>query len=288
MTKGKLFSGSKVYNQGVDNPAQDDLPSPPPVVMFPPSSTPPPSYSEAMGGGEDAVSSSDEFAMRCWDDKAVRRVFVRKVYLILMLQLLVTFTIVMVFTYCNTVQMFVKSSPAMYWSSYAVFVTTYLILCCCTSLRRKFPYNIILLILYTLALSYLAGVIASFYTTQSVVLCLGLTALVCFSVTLFCFQTKYDFTSCHGLLYSLLMVVFLTGLVACFTIPFGYLPWLQTIYGGLGALLFTLFLVFDTQLLLGNRRNSLSPEEHVFAALSLYLDIIYIFTFFLNIFGTRN
>lgn len=48
------------------------------------------------------------------------------------------------------------------------------------------------------------------------------------------------------------------------------------------------FLAFDTQLLMGNKRYTISPEEYVFATLNIYLDIIYIFSFFLQIFGTRR
>lgn len=45
------------------------------------------------------------------------------------------------------------------------------------------------------------------------------------------------------------------------------------------------FLAVDTQLLLGNKKLSLSPEEYVFAALNLYLDIIHIFLYILRIMG---
>lgn len=56
-----------------------------------------------------------------------------------------------------------------------------------------------------------------------------------------------------------------------------------------GCLYFLLqFLAFDTQLLMGNKRYTMSPEEYVFATLSIYLDIIYIFSFFLQIFGKRD
>lgn len=48
------------------------------------------------------------------------------------------------------------------------------------------------------------------------------------------------------------------------------------------------FLAFDTQLLMGNKRYTMSPEEYVFAALNIYLDIIYIFSFFLQIFGSKR
>lgn len=45
------------------------------------------------------------------------------------------------------------------------------------------------------------------------------------------------------------------------------------------------FLAFDTQLLLGNKRYTISPEEYIFATLSIYLDIIYLFSFLLQIVG---
>lgn len=45
------------------------------------------------------------------------------------------------------------------------------------------------------------------------------------------------------------------------------------------------FLAVDTQLLLGNKELSLSPEEYVFAALTLYTDVINIFLYILAIIG---
>lgn len=45
------------------------------------------------------------------------------------------------------------------------------------------------------------------------------------------------------------------------------------------------FLAVDTQLVLGNKQLALSPEEHVFAALTLYTDIVNIFLYLLAIIG---
>lgn len=45
------------------------------------------------------------------------------------------------------------------------------------------------------------------------------------------------------------------------------------------------FLAVDTQLLLGNKKLALSPEEYIFAALNLYTDIINIFLYILAIVG---
>ncbi len=52
-----------------------------------------------------------------------------------------------------------------------------------------------------------------------------------------------------------------------------------------GALLFSVYLVFDIQLLLGSAQHaaSLSPDEYVFGALSIYLDIINLFLYVLRL-----
>jgi len=49
------------------------------------------------------------------------------------------------------------------------------------------------------------------------------------------------------------------------------------------------YLVVDTQLMVGGRHKySLSPEEYIFAALNLYLDIVNIFLFTLTIIGAAR
>lgn len=47
------------------------------------------------------------------------------------------------------------------------------------------------------------------------------------------------------------------------------------------------YLVFDTQLILGgkHRKYQVSPEEYVFAALNLYLDIVSLFLLLLQLIG---
>ncbi|KAK3512197.1 hypothetical protein QTP70_000288 [Hemibagrus guttatus] len=150
-------------------------------------------------------------------------------------------------------------------------------------------------------MSFMLGFISSYYNTRSVMVCVGITAVVCVCVTVFSFQTKcggIDVTSFQGLLLNLCLVLLVCTLVMGFLIPFGLVPWLHTLYGVLGAITFTMgwgfvsrlrhFLAFDTQLLMGNRQYALSPEEYVFAALALYLDIVYIFTHILQMFIYSN
>ncbi|KAM7404738.1 hypothetical protein PAMP_012058 [Pampus punctatissimus] len=214
MTQGKLSLANKTTN---GSPSGQALVSPTP-----------PSYEEATAGTSAPCYNDAEMLTEfMWDDRNIRRIFIRKVYTILMIQLLITLAIVSLFTFC-------------------------------------------------------------FYNTKSVVMCLGITVAVCLFVTVFSFQTKIDVTSYQGVLFVFCMVMFISGLVLVIVLPLHYVPWLDATYATLGAILFTMFLVFDTQLLMGNKRHTINPEEHVYATLNIYLDIIYIFSFFLQIFGTKQ
>ncbi|TRY97779.1 hypothetical protein DNTS_008277 [Danionella cerebrum] len=242
----------------------------------------PPSYEEANAGCPGYYYGDGGFS---WDDAAVRRIFVRKVYAILMLQLFSTVAIIALFTFHAPVRMYIQTHPILYSISNLLFLVTYICLACCGDLRRKFPWNLLLLTIFTLSMACMLGFISSFYNTKSVVLCIGITAVVCLCVTLFSFQSKVDITSFQGLLFILCMAMFFCAIVMGFTVPFGYIPWLHGVYASIGAVVFTMFLAFDTQLLMGNKQYSLSPEEYIFATLSLYLDIVYLFTFLMQLFG---
>ncbi|XP_063567677.1 protein lifeguard 2 isoform X2 [Pongo abelii] len=267
MTQGKLSVANKapgtegqqqVHGEKKEAPA---VPSAPPSYeeatsgegmkagAFPPAPTAVPLHPSWAYVDPSSSSSYDNgfptgdhelFTTFSWDDQKVRRVFVRKVYTILLIQLLVTLAVVALFTFCDPVKDYVQANPGWYWASYAVFFATYLTLACCSGPRRHFPWNLILLTVFTLSMAYLTGMLSSYYNTTSVLLCLGITALVCLSVTVFSFQTKFDFTSCQGVLFVLLMTLFFSGLILAILLPFQYVPWLHAVYAALGAGVFTL------------------------------------------------
>ncbi|KAG9340804.1 hypothetical protein JZ751_019995 [Albula glossodonta] len=240
-------------------------PAPGMPPMMPPF-IPPVMPMPSSGGGEPEGFA----APGGWDSMAVRHTFIRKVYLILASQLLVTVAIVAVFTFV------------------AVYLVTHIVLVCCKGPRRRFPWNLILLAIFTLAMSYMTGTMSSYYDTKAVFLALGITVIVCIIVTMFCFQTKVDFTSCGGLFCVLGIVVMVTGIITTIVLSFKYIPWLHMLYAAIGAIVYTLFLAYHTQLLIGNRKHSISPEEYVFGALSIYVDIVQIFMFLLQIIGAAS
>uniref|UniRef100_UPI0037E794B2 glutamate receptor, ionotropic, N-methyl D-aspartate-associated protein 1b (glutamate binding) n=1 Tax=Semicossyphus pulcher TaxID=241346 RepID=UPI0037E794B2 len=293
-------------------PAPGGLPFPPPTAFAPgvpgafgmpmnpqsgpgygekPSSSPyfPPGPGNNVNFSDDVYHSEEEpppfhenqdfdFGL---DNKTIRRAFIRKVFLVLTAQLLVTFAFVAVFTFVEEVKSFVLVNTWTYFLSYGIFFVSVCVISCCGSVRRRHPWNLVALSVLTLSMSYMVGMIASFHDTETVVMAVGITAVVCFTVVIFSLQTKYDFTSCYGVLFVCLIVLILFGILCIFIRD----RILHIVYAGLGALLFTCFLAVDTQLLLGNKELSLSPEEYVFAALNLYTDIINIFLYILAIVG---
>ena len=123
-----------------------------------------------------------------------------------------------------------------------------------------------------------------FRQTEEVMIAVGICAAICLALTIFSFQTKWDFTLYGGILFVGVIVLFIFGFLAI-CIPSEAL---YIFYSSLGALLFSFYLVYDTQLMLGGKHKySISPEEHIFAALNLYLDIANIFVRVLAVVGRK-
>ncbi|XP_035169947.1 protein lifeguard 1, partial [Oxyura jamaicensis] len=254
-------------------------PAPPPLTARPLSAAP--LHSTYHEDGPPSYYDNQDFPSAHWDDKSIRQAFIRKVFLVLTLQLSVTFAFVAVFTFVRGVKGFVQRNVWTYYISYAVFFVSLIVLSCCGDFRRKHPWNLVALSILTVSLSYMVGMIASFYNTDAVIMAVGITVVVCFTVVIFSLQTKYDFTSCRGVLIICLVVLILFSVLCIFIRN----RIMDIIYASLGALLFTCFLAVDTQMILGNKQLALSPEEYVFAALNLYTDIINIFLYILAIIG---
>uniref|UniRef100_A0A8D2LUU0 Glutamate ionotropic receptor NMDA type subunit associated protein 1 n=1 Tax=Varanus komodoensis TaxID=61221 RepID=A0A8D2LUU0_VARKO len=194
-----------------------------------------PLHSNYHEDGPPSYYDNPDFSPTNWDDAKIRQAFIRKVFLVLTLQLSVTFAFVAIFTFAKGVKGFVRKHVWTYYVSYAVFFISLIVLSCCGEFRRKHPWNLVALSILTLSLSYMVGMIASFYDTDSVIMAVGITTIVCFTVVLFSLQTKYDFTSCRGVLIVCLMVLFVFAILCIFIRN----KIMEIVYASLGALLFT-------------------------------------------------
>ncbi|XP_022106174.1 protein lifeguard 1-like [Acanthaster planci] len=229
----------------------------------------------SMSGDEEFGGNDFEFA-----DRDVRLGFIRKVYGILTAQLVVTVAIIIPFAIVDSVKVYVLQNSWPFWTAFAVTFVLIIALSCCADLRRSFPANFIALFLFTICEGVLLGLACSTYDTTTVLIAAGITGILVLALTIFAFQTRIDFTMMSGMLFVALITLLLFGIFAAIF----HNRVLDIVYASIGAVIFGLFIVFDTQLLLGGKHKySISQEEYIFAALNLYVDIVQLFLMILTL-----
>jgi len=214
--------------------------------------------------------------------------FVRKVYGILSAQLLLTTLIAVPFQRMTVMQ--VRSHSWMLVLSSIVMISTMCAMMCCMDKLKHFPTNYIFLFVLTSAMGVTVGFSSAMYTWQSVALAAGITVGVFLGMTAYAWTTTTDFTGFGPYLYAAMMCLCLFGFALSILRFCGVnINWAIMLYDLGGVLLFTFYIVFDTQLMLGgNHKVQLSIDDYCFAALNLYLDIINLFLHLLSLLGKRR
>lgn len=207
----------------------------------------------------------------------IRLGFLRKVYGILSVQLLATTLVASLLMLNESAANFVQENN---WMMLVSLIGTFVTLFGLMWKRQETPTNYILLAVFTLMEAYAIGVIVTLYKVSSVVEAFGLTLAVTTGLTLYTFQTKRDFTSLYGCLFSFLWILIIAGFMQML-FPGDLMD--KAIAVG-GAALFSLFIIVDTQMML----HKLSPEEYIMAAINLYLDILNLFLHILRLLGERK
>ncbi|KAI6199311.1 hypothetical protein M3Y96_00613400 [Aphelenchoides besseyi] len=223
-----------------------------------------------------------------FNDQTIRAAFVRKVFILVGIMLSVVAIMTAIPFFHQPTMLYVRNSPGLYWLSYGTFFVTYLVLMCCESVRRSFPSNLIATAILTLAIGYMTMMITAMYQIESILMCLIITSVCCGGIIVFATVTKRDLTSMIGVVAILGLFVFVFGLVAIVGVMVFHARWMYTLYAGAAALLFMAYLAIDIQMLMGGRKFELSPEDHIFAAIQIFMDIIYIFWMLLSLFGNSN
>lgn len=218
-------------------------------------------------------------------DGEVRNGFIRKVYGILSAQLIITTAVAAPISRMEP--SWIQANAG--YCQAAMLLSLVLVLSvsiCCQKVTRMVPFNYIFLLVVTVCYGVMVGFICALYTTQSVLMATGLTAGIFIGLTIYACTTKSDFTGMGGYLMAALIGLTLSSFV-CMFLP--YSPLAQKAMAGFGATLFSMYIVFDTQLICGGKhKQSFGVDDYVFAALNIYLDIINLFLYLLQLFGNRK
>src|SRR5271156_1418434 len=145
---------------------------------------------------------------------------------------------------------------------------------------RSFPANIGLMYLFNLIIGVWIAPVLLFYA-RATPGALGqagiLTATAFATLTIYAFVSRRDFSAWGSFFIVGLIVLIVASLLNFFF----HSSTLQTVIAGVGVLVFSGLLVFDTWRI----RNTFGPDEYIPAALNLYLDVLNLFLFILRLLG---
>ncbi len=167
------------------------------------------------------------------------------------------------------------------WTSLGVYFVVGIMIICYKQLARSVPLNYILLFIFCISLSYLVSGICATYDPNIVLMAAVMTVGITMALTLYAMTTKTDFTTCGGILFMLIMALILFGLFALFF----NVKILYTFYCTLGVIVYGLYLIMDTQLIMGGKTHQISMDDYILGAFILFIDIIMIFLYLLRLFG---
>ncbi|KAL6191086.1 hypothetical protein ACLB2K_037478 [Fragaria x ananassa] len=196
--------------------------------------------------------------------------FIRKVYGILSAQLLLTTAISFVTVLYTPVNDLLKGSPGLLM--FFAFLPLVL-LWPLHVYQQRHPLNFVFLGLFTLSLSVTVGVAVANTDGAIVLEALILTSGVVASLTAYTFWASKkgkDFSFLGPVLFTGLMVLLLTSFMQMF-FPLG--PTSNAVIGAAGAILFSGYIVYDTE----NLIKRFTYDEYIWASITLYLDILNLF-----------
>lgn len=208
----------------------------------------------------------------------IRMAFIRRVYSILTVQLVLTTALSSFSFFSKSYRHWIQNNQWMMWTSLFGAIGFMLL----TYWKRKsYPANLVFLAGFTALEAYSISVITSFYGNRVVLEALILTMGIFVALTLFACQSKYDFTSWMPYLFGALWVLIIFGFMAAF-FPHG--KTIELVYGVVAALIFSGYILVDTQLIMRHYH----VEEEIAAAISLYLDVINLFLAILRILNSQQ
>jgi len=238
-----------------------------------------PEQGEAGEHGEVPTAVPEFSSPRLKDVSAeIRMGFIRKVYSLLTAQLLLT-VIVGASVFVTVTESWMANNTWLVLSSVITTAVLFFVLSCCESVSRRYPSNYIVLFLLTAFMGLCVGLLSVRHSWQSVVLALGMTVVIFAFMTIFAWTTKTDFTGCGPYLFAALVVMLVYGLVVVSIVAMSGVDvrWLTMLYNLIGVVIFTFYIVYDTQLIIGQRgghKTQFGIDDYVFATLSLYVDVI--------------
>ncbi|KAK4482905.1 hypothetical protein RD792_010078 [Penstemon davidsonii] len=207
--------------------------------------------------------------------------FIRKVYGILSAQILLTTAISAATVLYAPINDLLRGNSGLLL--FLIF-TPFILLWPLHIYQQKHPLNFIFLGLFTASMSVTVGVSCANTEGKIVLEALILTSAVVLALTGYTFwaaKKGKDFSFLGPILFTSLFILILTGFIQMF-FPLGSTS--VAIYGAISAIIFSGYIVYDTD----NLIKRFTYDEYIWASVTLYLDVLNLFLTILRMLKQEN
>ena len=216
-------------------------------------------------------------------ERKLRNGFIRKVYGTIFFQLLITTAVVYYVMTNESIMNYMFQNTNLIFLLLILSIGIMLILVC-TQASQQVPLNYILLIAFTLLEAFMVSFTTIYFDPISVLACAGMTMIIVFGLSMYACFTKRDITMMGGFLFCCSLLLIFLGFIGFFFRSHFYQMFLNSI----GVLLMSLYLIYDTQLVIGEKQLLILIDDYIYGALLIYLDIISLFIRILRLLATKK
>lgn len=237
--------------------------------------------------GEDKIGRSygDQYIADVMDE-AVRVGFIKKVYSILVVQILMNVAIVLPFALKKIPPEILITGEFAWLPPASAGLSSFLLLvgACCPSLFRSYPTNYLVLFTVTFGQSIMVATFTAHFHSILLLQAFLITLGVFMGLTFYAWRTSREFTWMGAYINGLGFGMLAIGLIFVFIPPnpnaglFSASGVLDLLYTIGGVMLSCLYIIYDTQLIVNGKHNiRFAVDDYAFAALNLYLDFVKLF-----------
>jgi protein lifeguard len=218
----------------------------------------------------------------------VRLGFIRKVYGLVCAQVTFTAAMALLSVYGPLQQpflAFVISRPGLF--KWGTLIATLAAFFGVSMFKKSYPLNLYLLGFFTFVLSLDISFVCLSLTAVGlgtiIAKAAAITALLSGGLTLYALKSKRDFSFLGAALFPLLFALSIYNILAIF-FPSLQMGVMGLIGSAAGALIFCAYILFDTYRII----HVLKPDDYIEAAIQLYLDIVNLFLYIVEILVNLN
>ena len=203
----------------------------------------------------------------------IRLGFIRKVLGILSSQILITVFFCLFTMSSKSFLEFQMNSMVIFFICLFGIIIIPIVLICYNSILRKVPTNYILLFTFTFFESYLVSFICGISNPRLVLMAASMTLGMVLTLALYAVTTKNDFSIQGGSIFIFGSTFLMLSIFGLFTQNKIF----HIILCSIGIIMFGFYIIYDIQLIIGNKTHVLDTDEYILASFMLYTDIIGMF-----------